>query len=363
MGIGGLFGAVSLLGFLLFLGGIGLAVASASQGRSARGGAILAVIGLVAGLLFSIVSQGLLIVEPRQVAVVWNTVSGELDIPRRPGTHIITPVIFQYRIYDTTQQEYTMSAASTEGSRSGNDEVDATTVDGQTVGLDVTIFYSLNPEQINFLHTRWPNGVETFVRSTSRTVIRDVISQFRAEAIYGEERGNMQVQVNERMAVEFETEGLLLNSVDIRGLSFSEQFRQSIEDKIAAEQRAQQAAFIVQQRQQEAEQARAVAAGERDASISRAEGEAESIVLRARAEAQALQLVSEQIAANPALIQYQYIQSLADNVTLALIPSNSPFLFDLQGLMDSAPADGFTPPEVRDAIVPGTTPVPPAAGS
>lgn len=349
MGISSLLGVLSLLGFLGFLAGVAFVVLGASQGRSVRNGVLLAVVGLIVGVAFNIISQGILIVQPQEVAVVFNTLTGTLEQPRNRGTHVVVPIIQQTTIYSITQREYTMSATSDEGSRSGNDQVDATTVDGQTVGLDVTIFYSLNPARINDIHTRWPAGVENYVRSTSRTVIRDVISTFRAEDIYGSERANMQIQVNDLMTRELDTEGLLLNSVDIRGLSFSEQFRQSIEDKIAAEQRAQQAAFIVQQRQQEAEQARAVATGERDAAITRAQGEAESIILRAEAEAEALRLVSQQIAANPALIQYQYIQQLAPNVNLALVPSNTPFLFDIS---DMVADPNFVAPEVPDAIVP-----------
>lgn len=42
--------------------------------------------------------------------------------------------------------------------------------------------------------------------------------------------------------------------------------------------------------------------------------------------------MSEQIAANPSLIQYLYVQNLSDNVNIALVPSNSPFLFDFESL-------------------------------
>ncbi|MBC7814668.1 MAG: hypothetical protein H7175_26160, partial [Burkholderiales bacterium] len=84
------------------------------------------------------------------------------------------------------------------------------------------------------------------------------------------------------------------------------------------------------------------------ASIAAAEGQAQSIILRAQSEAEALRLVSEQIAANPALIQYQYIQNLSDNVQIALVPSNSPFLFDFDSLLSGGITD-FTAPEVPES--------------
>jgi hypothetical protein len=73
-------------------------------------------------------------------------------------------------------------------------------------------------------------------------------------------------------------------------------------------------------------------------------------VLQAQAEAEALRLVSEQIAANPSLIQYQYIQRLSDNVGIVLLPSNSPFLFDLASLGVANP--DFVAPEVPEITLP-----------
>ncbi len=123
-------------------------------------------------------------------------------------------------------------------------------------------------------------------------------------------------------------------------------------------QEAQRARLVVQQRQQEAEQRRVEAQGLRDAEVTRAEGQAQATILQARAEAEALRLVSEQIAANPALIQYQYIQTLGDNIRLALVPSNSPFLFDFESI--AANPDFVAPeiPESSDIIVPTAEPAP-----
>ncbi len=364
MGISSVLGALSVLGFLLFIGGIALVVLSSSQGRPIRNGILLAVVGIIAGLLFSVVSQGILIVQPTEIAVVFNTLSGQLETPRTQGTHIVVPVIQQITYLPLNQQEYTMSATPDEGQVRGDDAVEATTVDGQTVSLDVTIFYSIDPTKANDVYKRWPpvnpgeSGYLTFIRSTARTVVRNIVATFRADAIYGQGRNAMQQQINEQMATEFAKEGFNLNAVNVRGLQFSDQFTQAIENKNAADQAAQQAAIVVQQKQQEAEQVRAEALGARDAAITRAQGVAQATILQAQAQAEALRLVSEQIAANPMLIQYQYIQTVGPNIRLALVPSSSPFLFDFS---DIAANSDFTAPEVPN--VPAVGDVTPEAPS
>ncbi|NWF71014.1 MAG: hypothetical protein HXY40_18175 [Chloroflexi bacterium] len=358
-GITALLGALSLIGFLAFLGGIGLVVVSASQGRPVRGGILLAVIGLVVGILFTVVSQGILVLQPAQIAVIFNQLTGDLETPRVSGTSIIIPGIQVPTIYPLQQQQYTMSRQSREGSLAGDDAVDARSVDGQVVRLDITVIFALNPDTINELHRRWQDRyVNDFIRPTVRGVTRDIVSDFRAEDIYGTGRTTMEEDMETALTTRFAEEGIILSDLLVRDITFSDEFTASIERAQIASQDAQQAELRVEQVRQEAEQRRAEAQGRRDAAILAAEGEAQAIVLRAQAEAEALRLVSEQIAANPLLIQYLYVQNLTDNVQLALVPSNTPFLFDVSGLL---PNTDFTAPPVPTSnapLVPTPTPTP-----
>jgi regulator of protease activity HflC (stomatin/prohibitin superfamily) len=261
----------------------------------------LLVVGLVAGVLLSLVAQGILIVEPTQVAVVVNTLTGTLETPARgAGTSVVIPVVQQYYLYPITQQQYTMSGRANEGQVSGNDAVAARTIDGQEVALDVTVLYAVDPAKVNDLHKRWQTGYQdNFVRPTVRGLVRDVVSGYRAEDIYGEKRTEMEDTMQQRISDRFASEGLALTDLLVRDISFSEQFRQAIEQKQIADQDAQRAQLQIRQRENEASQLRAQANGERDAAIARAQGQAQATVLQAQAEAEALRLVSEQIAANP----------------------------------------------------------------
>jgi regulator of protease activity HflC (stomatin/prohibitin superfamily) len=311
----------------------------------------------VAGLIFSLVGQGIIVVQPTEVAVVFNTLSGELSPqPLRSGTHIVVPVLQSATIYPIEQQQFAMSGDSQAGDRAGDNAVRGRTVDGQEVLIDVSVLYGINPQNANIVHTRWQNRYrEDFILPTVRGLVRDVVSGYRAHEIYGEGRGELEAATQAELATRMEVEGFTLTDLVVRDINFSEQFTNAIEQAQIAEQESERARLRVQQIQQEAEQARAQAEGQRDAEIARAEGEAQAIILRAQAQAEALRLVSEQIAANPSLIPYEYIQNLSDNVELVLVPSNSPFLFDLASL--GLGQQNFTPPPVPEAeeIVPSST--------
>lgn len=104
MDFGSILGTLGLLGFVLFIAGAALAVAAASQNRPARSGVLLAVVGLVAGIILTIIGQGIIFVEPTQVAVVVNTLTGDVGEPLRGGTHIVLPIIQRVAVtYPLTQ--------------------------------------------------------------------------------------------------------------------------------------------------------------------------------------------------------------------------------------------------------------------
>ena len=88
----------------------------------------------------------------------------------------------------------------------------------------------------------------------------------------------------------------------------------------------------MQQREQEAEQARKVAQGQADAAVIEAEGRAKAVVIEAEAQAEALNLIAEALRGNPDLITFEYIQKLAPGVQVMLVPNENPFLLPLPSL-------------------------------
>jgi regulator of protease activity HflC (stomatin/prohibitin superfamily) len=90
--------------------------------------------------------------------------------------------------------------------------------------------------------------------------------------------------------------------------------------------------LTVEQRRQEAEQARQVAQGQADAQVIAAEGRAKARLIEAEAEAKALALIADALRNNPDLLTFEYIDKLAPGVQVMLVPSNSPYLLPLPTL-------------------------------
>lgn len=341
-----------LVGFI----GIALVVASATRGTSARGGLLLAAVGIVGGLIFMIISAGILVVGPTERAVTFNNLTGVLsEEPLEPGIHIIAPIVVEPFIYRVSRQEYTMSGNSGEGARStSNDAIQARSIDGQEVALDATIIFAIEPEDVEVVHRNWSDVeqgyIEGLIRPQVRSIVRDVIAAAEAEQIFGDQRVIIQDQILENLRMELGPEGFTIVDFLLREINFSDSFINAIEDRQVEELRRDRAEIEALRVQTEA-RGRAEATieesrGDAESQRIRAEAEADVIRIRAEAEADALRVVSEQIAANPNLIQYLYVTNLADNINIALLPSNSPFLFDASSFTDLG-AD-FIAPDVPE---------------
>ncbi len=334
MGIDAVLGAIALLGLILLGAGIVSTVIAVSQGQRVRTGSTLGVLGLVIAVVFGILSQGVVVVEPRQIGVVFNVLTGEMESPRSAGTHFILPVVQEFVLYPINQQQITMSGIIDTENIQNDDTVRTRSRDGQEIYLDVSVIYSLNPTAINDVHLRWQTRYETeLLLPTIRGYVRAGVSRFRAEDIYGGERQGLETSVETALANRFAEEGILLSDFLIRDTTFSDEYTQAVEQAQIAQQDTERARLQVEQRLQEAQQTRVIAEGERDASITLAQGDAQSIIIRA----EALELVSQELLDNPALIPYRYVQNLSDTIRLILVPANEPFLFSSQPAPESAP--------------------------
>lgn len=298
---------------------------------------------LVGGVVAMSLGAGLVFIEPEERGIVISALSsrGYRSGILTPGLHWIMPYAERVQRYSIAQRTYTMSGVLTEGEVQGDDAVRARTNDGQEVFMDASVIFSIDPEQVDKVHILWQDRfVNDLVRPQARGVIREQVSKFSVEQVYSTARDELHDEIETKLQEILTANGLLLRENDfiVRNIAFTPEYADAIERKQIAEQDAERGRFLVEQQKQEAERLREEAKGEKDAAITRAEGEAESAKIRAQGEAEALRLVNEVLAQNPDLLQYKYIEKLGPNVEVMLLPANSPYLLDLQSLMNQLPA-------------------------
>ncbi len=336
MNIATLVQALGSFAWLVFIGFIVALVARTSRRLPVRGMITGVIITLVVAVLLTSAGAGLVFLQADEYAVVISALqpNGYRAEPLGPGLHWVVPFVESTRTYSIARQTYTMSSASSEGQISGDDSIEARTKDGQQVYIDASVIYSVDPTHLINLHINWQNRFQdNVVRPVARAAIRDAVSQFGVEEIVSTKRAEMEQQITDQLRKIFADNNLVLQDFVLRNIRFSDEYAKAVEQKQIAEQQALQAKFVVEQKKQEAEQARQVAQGQADAAVIAAKGAAEARLIQADAEAKANDLIAASLSGRPELLTYLYINKLADNIQVMLLPSNAPFVFPLPNVV------------------------------
>jgi regulator of protease activity HflC (stomatin/prohibitin superfamily) len=337
---------LAAVAWLVFLGLIVIVVLRTSRNKNIKGAVTILLVALGAALVLSVVSAGLVFIQPEERGVVISALQpgGYRAEPLQPGLRWIIPFFENVVVYPISRQTYTMSIASSEGQVQGDDSIAARTADGQEIFVDASVIYAIDPAKVVQLHIDWQDRYTAeLVRPLSRGVIRDVVSQYKVEEVVTSKRVEMISQISDSMQQKLETNGLSLVTFILRNITFSPEYAASVEQKQVAEQQAQQAKFVVEQRRQEAEQARQVAQGQADAVVINAKGAADARLIQADAEAKALQLIASALKNNDNLLLYQYINELSPGIQVMLVPNDNPYLLTLPTLPTATPEPTATP--------------------
>lgn len=338
MNIAGVLQGLVVLLWLLAIGGAVILVIRASRGVKGKGIGSAVAVGFGLAILFTIISAGLVFIQPEDRGVVISAISpeGYRTEALGPGLHWVIPFAENVITYPIFKKTYTMSIAAQEGQIQGDDSIAARTLDGQEIFVDASVIYAVDPTRVVDVHIAWQDRYESdLVRPLVRGIIRDAVSQYRVDEVVSTKRFDMAKRVTDEMRAQLDNNGLILSEFVLRNITFSTEYAASVEQKQIAEQLAQQAKFVVEQKKQEAEQARQTAQGVADSAVIRAQGDAQARIVQAEAEAKALELIAAALKDKPDLLTYQYITKLAPEIQVMLLPSNSPFIFPFPDVTSS----------------------------
>jgi regulator of protease activity HflC (stomatin/prohibitin superfamily) len=247
---------------------------------------VIAVIGIVVTVIFSSIVQ----IGPGQVGVpiLFGNVQ---DNVLRSGLNFVNPLV-EIEKLDVKTQAYTMSGIKDEGTVKGDDAIITLSSDGLTLKLDVTVWFRVGEADApNILRTIGTDYLEKIVRPATRTSLRDISVQYNATDIYSTKRDDFINAITKNLESSFEGRGIILEKVLLRNVELPEKVKEAIDEKISAEQRAQQMVYVLQKERQEAE---------------RKQVEAHGV-------AEAQKIISNTI--NPQYLQWKYIEALKELMT------------------------------------------------
>jgi len=310
-------------------------------------------------------------IQPDQIGVFVNNVSGKITVNNRPGANVYNGWLTDFYVLDNVEQSYEMSAGS-----GRNDPVRVKTRDGADVSLDVTINYQLTSDVETIENMVIPECglgkvVTTviaqgrrkiitmdsykvkWIRDYSRSVIRYKFGELIPKEFYdgAQREAKARESVDELNAL-LNTHGIVVTQVVPGEYHFYPEYEKIIIDTKAAEQQQRtqvseaEAALEEQKReetratanktvaiagikgnlrrailQEEAAAEQAVNAAEAyayttstqaDAGLYRAEREAQAVLVKAEAEAEGMRRLAESLVGEGGanLVKLRYAEAL-----------------------------------------------------
>lgn len=284
----------------------------ASPVRSVARLGTLVIAALVAIALLGLTVSAWRSIQPGYVGIVFdkanhNVTAGALE----PGWAFINPFTQAIQEYPVTIQTYSMVQKSTEGQTTGDDSIKVQSNEGQQINLDVVIQYQVIKEEAGLLYQDWGGKDIDFVqdqvvRQYTRSQVPVAASKYGWEEITSSKRDTINGEISQALDSEFKRRHMRLISFAVREVHLPQSLQTALDQKIQAQQQAEQQKYQLAQAQVKAQQDVAVATGQANALKAQAEGEAQATLTRAKAQAEANKELAESL--TPELIRYQQLQ-------------------------------------------------------
>lgn len=285
--------------------------------RSLSKAAVAVVAVAILVLLFSSYS----VISPGNTGVIFNVWTGSLrTVPQ--GIAWRVPFITQVQSYPTALRTYTMVRRAGEGSAQGDDSIDLPTREGQHITQDISVTFNTSEDLAAQVFKAFRGAdiadIEaTFIRRTIITVAQNTAGQMDLSEVISAKRNQLQDAIQKSLAVEIEKMGFHLDKVNLGASHLPQSLEAQMQQKMAAQQQAQQAEYELQKNQMLAK-----------AEVAKAEGEAQATLVRAKAQAEANQLLQSTL--TPNLIQSKAIEKW--NGTLPQVSGGATPFIDLRSL-------------------------------
>ncbi len=277
-----------------------------------RGGKTI-VIAVAVLILILFVLQAFIVIQAGTVGVVKRL--GAVRSEFKPGLHTIVPFIDTVVRYPTIKKTY--EATDDPGSTRADYPdiiISALTSDGQQIRVGITARFMIQPGKAAWILQNLGTEqeyVEKVVKTEIRGSGRRVPTKFAAYDLYTKKSYEAQQALYDEIAPKFDKNGLILDELVLRNITFTSEYAKTLEEKqIALEN------ITTEKNKLEQEKIR------KEQNIVAAEGDARSIEIRQAA-----------LTKNPTIIQWEFVQKLAPNIQWGILPQNVVPLLNMQSLV------------------------------
>lgn len=254
--------------------------------RSERGRRVLAsmaLLGLCAALVFA---RPLRPVAPGEVAVRYNRVTGGLTLMPE-GLALLLPGLHELRFYSLREQIYNPKKGA-----SARGESPYKSVEGLSIGVEVTVRYALDPERVLQVARRLPGALaDQLVEPMVDGVLHRTLSRHTVREIFSTRRAEIQQGVADELRGLLQPDGVMVRSVYLGSVDLPPEYRAGLEGLLSEELRAEKMRYTLELKEKQVKEAELLAEAQKIQREKAAEAAGREEIIAAKAKAEAMQHV------------------------------------------------------------------------
>lgn len=244
------------------------------------------------------------------VAVQYSLNGGVKDKVLTQGWHFIPPTVHATKYTVGIEQSYLTK--DDRGDSEEDESYSASSAEGKALDIELTYTYQYQPENVTAVFTRFKgqSGTEvkeSFIKPNIISWSKEVIARYNVADILGAEKANVNKDITEYVAKKFEPYGITISNVSLINVGVDKKTKEVINDKIAAQQKAETQKI------------------ENQTKVDKAKADAEARLIEAKAEAEANELLQKSL--SDKVLKQQYLEKW-DGV-LPKVSSDNSMIYDI----------------------------------
>ena len=271
-------------------------------------GAVVAGVAIIVAIILLIMCS--VRVPAGYVAVQYSLNGGVKDKVLTQGWHFIPPTVHATKYTVGIEQSYLTK--DDRGDSEEDESYSASSAEGKALDIELTYTYQYQPENVTAVFTRFKgqSGKEvkdSFIKPNIISWSKEVIARYNVADILGAEKANVNKDITEYVAKKFEPYGITISNVSLINVGVDKKTKEVINDKIAAQQKAETQKI------------------ENQTKVDKAKADAEARLIEAKAEAEANELLQKSL--SDKVLKQQYLEKW-DGV-LPKVSSDNSMIYDI----------------------------------
>ena len=242
-----------------------------------------------------------------EIGVRMNRLTGDASVVRA-GTAFVLPGLQDLRVYDLHEQVYhPTESASAQGSAPFQ------SVEGLSIGVDVTAHYALDPSRIATIARDLPANVGAEVVAPAvRGVIYRVFTRYTVREIFSSKRAEIQQVIEGELRPKLAANGIVLREVQIGQIDLPPDYKHGMEALLAEELESEKMRFTLELKDKQVKEAGLEAEADKVKREKAAEAAGLEQVIAAKAQEEAMAHV---LPFKQKQIQQRQLEAEADKVS------------------------------------------------